>query len=164
RITAEIRFTAETQRTPRLRREKQETSLFPSLRFLRVLCASAVEKNSAVERNRYLSSASYKACRSLLLFVLTLCSCFAPLAAKAQTGMITGRVVSEDGGGLPNVTVFLAPIAADRRPTSGGIQNRTATDEDGNFKFTGLAPRVYSVSAFPVKGYVPRPIPVYERQ
>src|SRR5262245_41763246 len=107
---------------------------------------------------------SYKTCRSILLFVLTLCSCFAPLIARAQTGVITGRVVSEDGGGMPNVTVYLAPIAADRRPTSGGVQNRAATDEDGNFKFTGLAPRVYSVSAFSVKGYVPRSIPVNERQ
>jgi hypothetical protein len=44
------------------------------------------------------------------------------------------------------------------------MQNRTATDEDGNFKFTGLAPRVYSVIAFSVKGYVPRSIPVNERQ
>ncbi len=98
------------------------------------------------------------------LFLLFVFSCFAPLTSEAQTGMITGRVVSEDGGGLPNVTVFLIPVATDRRPTLGGSQNRTATDEDGNFKFTGLAPRVYSVSASSAKGYVPRPIPVDERQ
>src|SRR4030095_12671502 len=99
RFTAGIRFTAEAQRTPRFRREKHETSLFPSLRFLRVLCVSVVETN----RNPF--SVSYKARQSLLLFVLTLCSCFAPLVATAQTGVITGRVVAEDGGGLPNVTV-----------------------------------------------------------
>jgi len=109
-------------------------------------------------------SVFYKTCQSLLLFILILSSCFAPPTAKAQTGAITGRVVTEDGGGLPNVTVYLSSIPADRRAASGNIQNLTATDEDGNFKFTGLAPRVYSVNAFSVKGYVARPVPVYERE
>jgi len=35
---------------------------------------------------------------------------------------------------------------------------------DGAFKFTGLAPRVYSVSASPAKSYVPGPVPVGEGQ
>jgi hypothetical protein len=39
-----------------------------------------------------------------------------------------------------------------------------STDEDGNFKFTGLAPCVYSVSASSAKGYVPSPVPISERQ
>src|SRR5262245_11858660 len=77
----------------------------------------------------------------LLLFTLYI---IAAPASEAQTGEITGRVVTEDGVGMPNVTVFLNPVATDRRPATGGSQNRTATDEDGNFKFTGLAPRVYS--------------------
>src|SRR5262245_5727156 len=97
---------------------------------------------------------------SFLLFSL----CFVPLSPEAQTGVITGRVVTEDGSGLPGVTVTLAPVAADRRAISGRPQNRTLTDEDGNFKFTGLAPLVYSVSASSVKGYVPSPVPVSERQ
>src|SRR5262245_34400864 len=97
----------------------------------------------------------------LLLFVA---SWFAPFASEAQTGVITGRVVNEEGAGMPNVTVFLNAIASDRRPTLGGASNRTATDVDGNFKFTGLAPRVYSVSSFPAKGYVPRPVPINDRE
>ncbi len=97
---------------------------------------------------------------SLLLFSL----CFVPLTSEAQTGVITGRVVTEDGSGLPGVTVTLTPVAADLRTISPGSQNRTSTDEDGNFKFTGLAPCVYSVSASSVKGYVPSPVPVSERQ
>ena len=97
---------------------------------------------------------------SLLLFSL----CFVPLSPEAQTGVITGRVVTEDGSGLPGVTVTLTPVAADRRAISRGSQNRTSTDEDGNFKFTGLAPLVYSVSASFAKSYVPSPIPVSERQ
>src|SRR5262245_30041803 len=97
---------------------------------------------------------------SILLFSL----CFVPLTPEAQTGIITGRVVTEDGSGLPGVTVTLTPVAADRRAISGRPQNRTFTDEDGNFKFTGLAPLVYSVSASSVKGYVPGPVPVGARQ
>src|SRR5262245_21343496 len=97
---------------------------------------------------------------SVLLFYL----CFVHLTQEARTGIITGRVVTEDGSGLPGVTVTLTPAAADRRAISRGSQNRTSTDEDGNFKFTGLAPYVYSVSASSAKGYAPSPVPVSERQ
>src|SRR5262245_1166954 len=97
---------------------------------------------------------------SLLLFSM----CFLPLSPEAQTGVISGRVVTEDGRGLPGVTVTLTPVAADRRTISRGSQNRTLSDEDGNFKFTGLAPVVYSVNASGVNGYVPSPIPVSEGQ
>src|SRR5262245_33623490 len=97
---------------------------------------------------------------SILLFSL----CFVPLTQEARTGVITGRVVTDDGSGLPGVTVTLTPVAADRRTISGRPQNRTFTDEDGNFKYTGLAPLVYSVSASGVKGYVQSPVPVSEGQ
>ena len=98
------------------------------------------------------------------LSVLLFCLCFVPLTQEARTGIITGRVVTEDGSGLPGVTVTLTPVAADRRAISRGSQNQTSTDEDGNFKFTGLAPYVYSVSASSAKGYAPSPVPVSERQ
>jgi hypothetical protein len=100
----------------------------------------------------------------VLLFILFVSSWFAPLTSEAQTGEITGRVVTEDGVGMPNVTVFLIPVTTDRRPTLGGSQNRTATDEDGNFKYTGLSPRVYSIAASSAKGYVQRLVPTNERQ
>ena len=53
-----------------------------------------------------------------LLFALFVLSWFAPLIAKAQTGEITGRVVAEDGGGLPNVMVYLNAVVTDRRAAS----------------------------------------------
>src|SRR5262249_4391585 len=114
-----------------------------------VLRASAVKINFIVKIN------------SLLFFILLV---FVPPASDAQTGEITGRVVTEGGVGMPTVTVYLNPVATDRRPTTVGSQNRTATDEDGDFKCTGLAPRVYSVVAFTTKGYVQRPVPISERQ
>ncbi|HKQ74281.1 MAG TPA: carboxypeptidase-like regulatory domain-containing protein [Blastocatellia bacterium] len=100
----------------------------------------------------------------ICLLPLIFFSCIAPLTVTAQTGVITGRVVNEEGAGMPNVTVYLNAVATDRRPTQGAAMNRTATDIDGNFKFTGVAPRVYSVGAISVKGYVPRTIPFSEIQ
>jgi hypothetical protein len=100
----------------------------------------------------------------LSLFLFFTLFIFIPLTSQAQTGEITGRVVTEDGAGARYVTVYLNAVAADRRPTSTFSQNRTTTDEDGNFKFTELAPRVYSVGASPAKGYVQRPVPLAERQ
>jgi hypothetical protein len=78
--------------------------------------------------------------------------------------MITGRVVNEEGAGMPGVAVYLFPVAADRRTARGFPQNQTATDEDGNFKFTELAQRVYTVALSSAKGYVQRPVPISERQ
>src|SRR5215510_8317608 len=46
---------------------------------------------------------SLSLCLSALLWV-------DPLIAEAQTGAITGRVITEDGGGLANVTVMLLPV------------------------------------------------------
>ncbi len=142
-------FTAEARRKLRTRRGDERECPGLPLRALRVLRASAVKINLIVKMN------------CLLFFILFV---FVPPASDAQTGEITGRVVTEDGAGMPNLTVFLNPVATDRRPTTGGSQNRTSTDEDGNFKFTGLAARVYSVTAVTTKGYVQRPVPISERQ
>src|SRR5215475_8062377 len=152
----EYMFAAETQRTRTWDKmpscptnfhrhwAKSANSSMTPQRFLRVLCASAAPM--------------------MCLYLLLFSSFFAPLAVQAQTGVITGRVMNEEGAGMPNVTVFLNALATDRRPTLGGTSNRTATDIEGNFKFTGLAPRVYSVSTFSAKGYVPRPVPINDRE
>src|SRR5262249_14670798 len=83
---------------------------------------------------------------SWLLFLVFVILCVAPRHEKARGGVTRGRVVKEVGAGWPKVTVFLGAAAAGRPPPLGGTGKRTATDTDGNFKFTGLAPRVYSVS------------------
>jgi hypothetical protein len=100
----------------------------------------------------------------VFLFTLVVSSWVALPIANAQTGEITGRVVAEDGAGLPNMMVFLSAVARDTRATSGASQDRTATDEDGNFKFTGLAPSRYSISVPNAKGFVRKLVPVDERQ
>ena len=97
---------------------------------------------------------------SLGLFLFSL---FIPLIANAQTGEITGRVVSEDGGGIPNMTVYMRPIGPGQRVASNNQPEIAVTDEGGNFKFTGLASRQYSVNVSAGKGYINRPVPASER-
>ena len=96
--------------------------------------------------------------------IFFLCACLTGLLAAAnaqQAGSITGRVVAEDGGGMPNVTVTLSPMASNQ--ALQGRRQTATTDEDGNFIFAGLEPHVYFVGALDVKGYVNRPIPAAER-
>src|SRR5215475_12134368 len=109
------------------------------LRFLRVLRASAVEKICLLE----------KLCLLLLLFSSWFVS---PTANAQQTGEITGRVVAEDGGGLPNVSVEIYPLNTGQRNSGGRLS--TTTDENGNFKFTGVSSRAYSIYVNEVRGYV----------
>jgi hypothetical protein len=60
-----------------------------------------------------------------------------------NTGVITGRVVSDDGRPLPDVMVYLYNPYS-RQPT----RSLTATtDSEGKFQVSGLAPGLYSVSA-----------------
>jgi hypothetical protein len=73
--------------------------------------------------------------------------------ASAQTkGAITGRVVTEDGGGIAGVTVMLSPVAI-----QGGQRRSTTTDEEGNFRFTDLSSRPYSISVFGSREYTQPP-------
>src|SRR5882672_1016589 len=130
-------FTAETQRTRRKRREKKREVSGSSPLAFGILCASAV---------------------GMLFF-----SSFAPFIANAQTGEITGRVVSEDGSGLPNMTVYLSPVRPSQRATPEDQTETFATDSDGNFRFAGLAPGRYSVNVSGRNGYISRPVPASER-
>ncbi len=100
--------------------------------------------------------------RVTIYCAMLIAACFAP--ALAQRGEITGRVVTEDGGGMPNVNVMLFPAGTNQTSFSSSSTNRTSTDEEGNFKFTNLAPRVYSISVFGGKGYVRPYVPLAERR
>jgi Carboxypeptidase regulatory-like domain len=94
-------------------------------------------------------------------FLLLFFSCFASPTAMAQIGVITGRVVAEDGGGLSNVIVSIHPAYAGQR--SFGNPLSTTTDEDGNFKFKDLKPRPYWIYVREARGYVQPFIPGSER-
>ncbi|MGH9852624.1 MAG: MSCRAMM family protein, partial [Blastocatellia bacterium] len=86
------------------------------------------------------------------------CAAASFIVSNAQTGTITGRIVYEDGGGAPNTTIMLTSVKANQQPASArGVGDRAVTDEEGKFKFTGLAPGVYMTSTFDSKGYVREP-------
>jgi len=60
------------------------------------------------------------------------------------------------------MTVYLSPAGSIQRSASDQPEN-AVTDADGNFKFTGLAQRLYFVNLFLSKGYTFLPVPTSER-
>lgn len=67
----------------------------------------------------------------------------------AGTGIIRGRVVTESGQPLENVTVYIHTWNARQQPAVA------TTDSEGRFQVAGLNPMLYSVSAT-APTYVPR--------
>lgn len=101
----------------------------------------------------------------ICLFLLFFSSLLIPLTTKAQTGAITGRVVTEDGEGLPNVMISLAAVSRESRlPQTISSRNQTSSDEDGNFKFTGLAEGSFVINVGIARSYIRKPLPVNETQ
>jgi hypothetical protein len=76
-------------------------------------------------------------CGFAVLVVLLLAAAF-PAAAQLQTGDLYGTVKGADGGALPGVTVTLAGI---------GSPKVQVTEADGQFRFLGLYPGTYKLTA-----------------
>jgi len=79
-----------------------------------------------------------------------------------QGGTITGRVVNDEGAGMPNVTVVISRAQAGRRAASPRGNSQVVTDKDGNFRGAGLSPGLYEVDVLRVKEYVMRPLTAAE--
>jgi hypothetical protein len=65
-------------------------------------------------------------------------------------GTITGRVVISDAGVAARATVLIRTVGENRSGASQSVQ----VDDDGNFRFDNLAPRLYTVNAYGVPGYI----------
>mgnify|MGYP002783972240 CR=1 FL=1 len=92
---------------------------------------------------------------SLPIFLLA-----ASALAQAQAkGTITGRVVSDEGAGIPGITVRLTPTGATRL----GQARSTSSDDEGNFRFNDLPAQVYSIEVSGGRAYVPAPKSAAER-
>jgi hypothetical protein len=84
--------------------------------------------------------------RKILAVSILLLLAALPLAAQSVTGTVTGTVKDEQGGVLPGVTVTL----------TGKTGSRTAvTDTEGAYRFAGLDPGTYSVTA-EISGFRPK--------
>src|SRR5262245_34708955 len=91
--------------------------------------------------------------RTMRSFIVTLClfaAWLAPSPLQAQsatnTSAIEGRVVDESGGTLPGVTVTIAS------PSLQTPQLDSATDESGQYRFTGLPRGIYTLT-FTLSGF-----------
>ncbi len=93
-------------------------------------------------------------CRPLTIFFLLLIF-LTVVSAQKPRGSISGRVITDEGGGLPGATVYLSAFS-DGSPSAPGRSSKpTTTDADGNFQFDNLPPRSYRVSVLGnFKGYV----------
>ena len=79
------------------------------------------------------------ASRTGLLVLLLLCRLALP--ADAQTGgVITGAITDVQSGALPGVTVIV-------RNTESGLTRSAVTGGDGAYRFGGLPPGLYDLSA-----------------
>jgi len=61
-----------------------------------------------------------------------------PVSAQLQTGSLFGSVIDPQGASLPGATVTLS---------GGGAPQVQTTDEEGRFRFPGLAPGEYDLEA-----------------
>src|ERR1044072_7539839 len=83
----------------------------------------------------------------LILLFASFCACAqwaqpAIVKVNTKTGVITGRVVNENGDPHVNVTVLVRPDTPEGQPVA-----QTTTNRDGVFKVSGLERGSYSVSA-----------------
>ena len=79
-----------------------------------------------------------------------------------QGGTIIGRVVNDEGAGMPNVTIHIIRAPAGGRAASPRGNTEVVTDKDGNFRGAGLSPGLYSIDAPRVKEFVMRPLTAAE--
>jgi hypothetical protein len=68
-----------------------------------------------------------------------------PALAQVQSGNLHGNVVGPDGTPMPGVTVNLTGV---------GAPQTTVTDEQGQFRFLGLSPGLYTVESA-LQGFAP---------
>jgi hypothetical protein len=74
------------------------------------------------------------------LLLVVLVAAPPPAAAQGGSGQISGTVRDEQGGALPGVTMTL-------RNQASGVQRTTVSEGNGTYRFAGLSPGRYSITA-----------------
>lgn len=88
-------------------------------------------------------------CRRYSWYVLFLAVLLSPVALKAQTGLVKGKVVDKAGGGLPGATIKIK-----------GTANGTSSDGNGNFSLQGAGNAILEVNLL---GYTAQEVAVNGR-
>lgn len=91
-----------------------------------------------------------------ILFTVSVCA----QDETGTTGLISGRIVNENGQGVAGATVLL------RRMSTSGATRNTITDAEGNFRVNGLDQGLYIINAVApayVNETIPSPTPTYYR-
>src|ERR1044072_3328470 len=91
----------------------------------------------------------------LILLFASFCVCAqwaqpAIVKVNTKTGVITGRVVNENGEPHVNVSVLVRPDTPEGQPVA-----QTTTNRDGVFKLSGLERGAYTVSSA-VPAHIPK--------
>jgi len=86
------------------------------------------------------------------------------LTNAQQGGTITGRVVNDEGNGVPNLAVYINQAPTGRRESFNRGSIMVVTDEDGNFRAAGLPPSLYMVNVIQAKEYTMQPLTAAERR
>ena len=95
----------------------------------------------------------------LLPVLLCLGLCSFSLAQPSSKGIITGRIVSDEGVPLAGMTIRLSSPNA----TTLGQLRSTSTDDEGKFRFSDLSPRPYSIEVLAGRAFIPAPKSAAER-
>jgi carboxypeptidase family protein len=96
----------------------------------------------------------------LLCFIGLFVVCLSPwcsLAQTGQTGMITGRVLTDAGEGLPRASVSIRQVRSGPQGPAFGNLPSVTTDDDGSFSFTDLPTQVYEINVSQTKEYAMQP-------
>src|SRR5208283_4535867 len=80
----------------------------------------------------------------LISITFVIVTVFSPIAARAQTGCLTGNVVDNNGQPVKEITVSLVEHTwrGDQFPVAHG-----ASDESGEFRIDSIPPGAYQVGA-----------------
>lgn len=86
-----------------------------------------------------------KRCRYVSTFLVVMCMLFFTTASihsqSKETGALQGSITLEDGSAVPGVLVKLSSASV------AGADKTTLTTENGKYRFVGLSPGVYTVTA-----------------
>jgi protocatechuate 3,4-dioxygenase beta subunit len=101
---------------------------------------------------------------TMTIWITLLLIASAIISNAQQGGTITGRVVNDEGDGMPNVNIHISQATTGKRVRSLRRNTTVITDKDGNFRAADLSPGLYTINVSNTKEYVMKPLTAAERR